>query len=800
MEFSPSDLFEKLEFDKILLITESLCLGEAAAEYFRNLKLSTQPHVIERQLQEVFEHKKTYNENHNFPSTAYADISEDLKMLSIEGFVLSAESLINIAQILQGTEKFYKFFNPKSETRSLYPSLYNIIREIDFDEQLLKSINRVVDEEGNIRPGASPELQRLARMQASKRQELDKRFRQVANFYQSKNQLADTVESFRNGRRVLAVLAEYKRQIKGILHDESATGKTVFIEPEEVIDLNNDLFDLDQEYRREIYRILRELSTLLRPYCEKLRQYLDITIKYDIIQAKGQLAYTLDATKPKLFTKAHFKFSRAFHPLLYIKNKKAKQKIVPFDLYLKDDNRILVLSGPNAGGKSICMKAVGLMQLMTQAGMLIPVEEGSEIGIFEKFFADIGDQQSLEDELSTYSSRLQNAKYFMEQADDKTLVLIDEFGSGTDPKMGGAIAESILRELNYKKVFGLITTHYSNLKTFAFENRGLINGHMVFDMKTLSPTYELRVGKPGSSYAFEIASKSGLPERIINYAKKQIGHKEQNFDEMIIDLQKERQQLTEAQKLIAEQQKQLDQLIKNYEFAQKELEFGRKKLKVQIKELELLDLQKTHKDLQKVLREMREEENRQKAIDKAQHILEKTKVEQQELSVTIEEIKEDIYKVYEEKEHGIIEEGSTVRMRNGGVIGTVKEIKKKEAIVQMEHISINVKLRDLILISNPLEINQGDRIKTSIIQKQSVFDTKIDIRGMRYEDALQTLQEFLDSALLSNAHEVRIVHGKGFGVLRKAVQVKLKEYPNIKDVRYAEANQGGDGQTIIEFG
>jgi DNA mismatch repair protein MutS2 len=800
MEFAPKDLFEKLEFDKILVIAESFCVGERGMEYFRTLELSTQQHVLERQLQEVFEYKKTYDENHQFPTTAYSDITEDLKMLAIEGFVLSAESLISIAQILQGTQRFYRFFSPKSETRALYPTLFNIIRDIDFDEQLLASINRVVDEEGNIRPDASPELLRIARMQGSKRQELDKRFRQVANFYISKSQLADTVESFRNGRRVLAVLAEYKRQVKGILHDESATGKTVFVEPEEVIDLNNDLFDLEQEYRREIYRILRELSAVLRPYTEHLRKYLEISTRYDIIQAKGQLAYRLDATKPKLFTKPIFKLQRAFHPLLYLKNKKSAQKTVPFDLTLKDDTRMLILSGPNAGGKSICMKALGLMQLMVQAGMLIPVEEGSEVGIFERFFADIGDSQSLEDELSTYSSRLQNARYFLDHADDKTLVLIDEFGSGTDPKMGGAIAESILRELNYKKVFGVVTTHYSNLKTFAFENKGLVNGHMIFNMNTLSPTYEMRVGKPGSSYAFEIAAKSGLSERVINYAKKQIGHKEQNFDEMIIDLQREKQKLGEAQKLIDEQQKQLDQLIKNYEFAQKELEFGRKKLKLQIKEIELLDLQKTSKDLQKVLREMKEEENRQKAIDNAQEILDKTKIEKQSLSETIEVIKDDIYKVYEEKEHGVIEVGALVRMRNGGMMGQVKEIKKKDATVEMEHITITVKLRDLILVPNPLEINQGDKIRTSILQKQSVFDTKIDIRGMRYEDALQTLQEFLDNALLSNSHEVRIIHGKGFGILRKAVQVKLKEYPNIKDVRYAEANQGGDGQTIVEFG
>jgi DNA mismatch repair protein MutS2 len=636
-------------------------------------------------------------------------------------------------------------------------------------------------------------------MQSSKRQELDKRFRQVANMYLSKGQLADTVESFRNGRRVLAVLAEYKRQVKGILHDESATGKTVFIEPEEVIDLNNDLFDLEQEYRREIYRILRELSAILRPYTDLLKRYLDINIRFDIIQAKGQLAYSLNATKPKLWTKPYFKLSRAFHPLLYLKNRKSSQKIVPFDLKFNEETRILVLSGPNAGGKSICMKAIGLLQLMLQGGMLVPMEEGSEMGIFEKFFADIGDQQSIEDELSTYSSRLQNARYFLESSDERTLVLIDEFGSGTDPKAGGAIAESILRELNYKKVFGVITTHYSNLKTFAFENKGLVNGHMVFDMNTLSPTYEMRMGKPGSSYAFEIATKSGLSQKVINYARRQIGQQEHNFDEMIIELQRERQKLTEAQVLIEEQQKQLDTLIKNYEFAQRELEFGRKKLKLQIKEIELLDLQKTHKDLQKVLREMREEENRQKAIDKAQEILEKTRVVQNELSENIEVIKDDIYKVYEEKEHGVIEVGAQVRMRNGGMMGLVKEIKKKDATVEMEHITITVKLRDLILVANPIEINQGNKVKTEILQKHSVFDTKIDIRGMRYEDALQTLQQFLDDALLSSANEVRIIHGKGFGILRKAVQVKLREYPNIKEVKFADANQGGDGQTVVLF-
>ena len=800
MQFIPTDIYQKLEFDKLLLILEQNCLGELGKDYFKTLKISNQVQVIERQLREATEHAKTYSENHQFPMTAYHEISDDLKMLNIEGYVLSIDSLRNIANILLCIERIYKFFSPKGEKRTLYPTLFDIIREVDFDEKLLSEINRVVDEEGNIRPNASPELQRIARLQGSKRQELDKVFRKVATHYASKNWLADNVESFRNGRRVLAVMAEYKRQLRGILHDESATGKTVFIEPEEVIEINNDIFDLEQEYKREIYRILRELSTLLRPYTATLGQYQRIMLRYDVIQAKGQLSYKLQATKPTLVNKPHFNLRKAYHPLLFLKNKREGVPIMPFDLEFKNDTRILILSGPNAGGKSICMKALGLLQLMVQAGMPIPVEEGSEVGVFDRFFADIGDSQSLEDELSTYSSRLQHARNFIEDADDKSLVLIDEFGSGTDPKMGAAIAEAILRELNYKKVFGIITTHYSNLKTFAFNNKGLVNGHMVFNMDSLSPTYEMRIGKPGSSYAFEIATKSGLPQKVINYARRQVGDAEQNFDEMLVELQRERQKLVQAQKLVEDQQKQLDHLIKNYEFAQKELEFGRKKLKLQVKEQELVDMQATHKELQKVLREMREEENKQRAMEKAQSLLEKTKIDKKELDEKIEYIREDIYQKYEENENGVIEVGSEVRLRNGGMVGLVREIKKKEAVVELEHITLNVKIRDLVLVINNIELNKSKSIKTDIIKKHAFFEPKLDIRGMRYEDALQVLQDFMDQALIENAQEVEIIHGKGFGVLRKAVKNKLKEYPSISEMRYGDAKGGGDGVTIVVLG
>lgn len=799
MRLAPRDLYQVLEFDKVLELTEQFCYGELGRSYFDALVPSSNASQIERWLLEVYEYTQTYDNNHNFPISSYTSIGDALRMLAIDGYVLSVDSLRSIAKTLLVCYDIYGFFNKRKSTKGLYPTLYDVIKIADFDKDLLKEIQRVIDSEGNIRPDASPELMRIARLQGSKRQELDKRFRQIIVHYQTQGMLKDNKESFRNGRRVLAVPAERKRQVRGIIHDESASGKTVFIEPEGVIDVNNDIFDLERDYQREIYRILRELSAMLRPYVEQLQLYEDIIVRFDTIQAKAQLALQLDATKPKLLETPHYKMRNVVHPLLVLKNRETGAKTVPFHLHFRKGTRILVLSGPNAGGKSICMKAIGLLQLMVQAGLLIPTSEGAEIGIFEQIFADIGDQQSLEDELSTYSSRLHNAREFMEHADNKTLVLIDEFGSGTDPKMGGAIAEAVLRDLNRKKVYGVITTHYSNLKVFAFENQGLVNGSMIFDQETLSPTYQMKMGKPGSSYAFEIATKSGLPNHVIGYARRKVGKQTHNLDEILVDLQRERQKALEAREQVLEHQKRLDGLIKNYESAFKELEFSRKKLKLQIKEQELVEQENTTKELQKVLKELKTAQNKEKAAKKAKTLLETAQKSKKNLQEQVQTAQDKVYEIYEEQDSGVIEEGSYVRLRSGGGMGIVKEIKRKEAKVELGNMVLTVKLRDLQAVKNPILTNTTKSIKTDTLSKSSHFDPKIDIRGMRYEDALERIQEFMDNALMASANEVQIIHGKGSGALRKVVRRKLKEYRGIQRSYHPEANQGGDGITIVEL-
>ncbi|RMG81335.1 MAG: endonuclease MutS2 [Bacteroidetes bacterium] len=795
MHLEPKDLFEKLEFDKIIHLLEGLCLGELGQARARNLSPATELATIDRQLREVSEYKRTYEQNDPFPISSYFSISEDLRMLEVENYVLSEDALKRIHIILRFVQGMFDFF--KDDRRETYPALFDIIRHLDFDKSLADAIEKVLDEKGEIRPDASPELQRIRKAIISKHKELDQVFRRLINDYRNRGWLTDNVESFRNGRRVLSVPAEHKRKIRGIIHDESTTGRTAFIEPEPVIDINNDIFDFQTEEKREIYRILKELSATLRPYAPVFRQYEQLIAQFDLIQAKARLASQMNGVMPRLIDRPKLGIQMGRHPLLYLKNKKIGKETVPFDLELYGNNRIVVLSGPNAGGKSILMKSVGLLQLMLQAGMLIPVDEISEMGIFEQFFADIGDQQSLEDDLSTYSSRLKNARIFLEKANDKTLVLIDEFGSGTDPKIGGAIAEAILLELNRKKVYGVITTHYSNLKMFAFKTPHIINGSMLFDNEHLVPTYQFKAGRPGSSYAFEIAKKSGLPGKILAYAKKRAGKNEKAVDELLIDLQREKKEVEDKLATLTEREKALERLIKNYNDLHRDLEYRRKKLKLEAKEQALQLTAQENRELERIVREIRESQN----LEKAKKLAQQTRQQRDQLSESVREISEDLTQLvhHQTVKKGAISVGDYVRMKTGGEIGRVEALHKNKAIVQIGMMNMTVPVHQLVHAREPLKV-QSKSIQTDTIEKSAQFKDKIDIRGLRMEEALKVVEDFVDQALVSSANHLRIVHGKGNGTLRKLVKMKLKEYDAIARVYHPEPHLGGDGVTIVEFG
>ncbi|MBK6621898.1 MAG: Smr/MutS family protein [Saprospirales bacterium] len=794
----PKDLLEKLEYTKVVELLVKECYGEEGREALRQPIFETKIKWIEARLHEVSEMKRALEHNDRLPMGEYEPISEDLKYLEIEDYVLPIEGLQRVGRVLLLSRDIFMFF--QGERQTIYPYLFEQVRPFQYEAGLIDAIERVLDERGEIRPDASPQLAKIRSSIGAKQKELDKQFRFLANEYRNRGWLTDNVESFRNGRRVLSVPAEHKRKIRGIIHDESATGKTAFIEPEPIIEINNDIFDLHTDERREIYRILKELCTTLRPFGEQIQNYAALVVLFDAIQAKARLAIQMRGNMPKVLDRSHFHIQMGLHPLLYLKNRQLGRETVPFDLTLKGNNRILILSGPNAGGKSITMKSVGLFQLMLQAGLLLPMDETSEMGIFHEICADIGDQQSLEDDLSTYSSRLQNMRNFLEHAGPRTLVVIDEFGSGTDPQIGGAIAEAILYELNELKSFGIITTHYSNLKIFGFKTEGILNGSMLFDKEQLAPTYQLRVGRPGSSYAYEIAQKSGLSKKVLNYARKKTGKNEKAVDELLIDLQREKQELEEELAKNKEREKQLEKLIRNYEQLHTDLEFKRKRLRLDEKELELSKAAKENRALDQLIKEIRQEKNLEKAIERVQEL----KQESIQISEKVEEIRQEIYEEpkFAHAKEKPIRVGDSVRLRTGGATGRVEALQKKQAVVQMGDMRMTIQLRDLLVVKDPLTVPDKRRASAGPdhIEAVAKFENKLDIRGMYMEEALKKVEEFVDKALISNAHQLRILHGKGTGALKNLVRQKLKEYKAVQSVSHPEEEQGGDGVTVIDLG
>ncbi|HKR07253.1 MAG TPA: DNA mismatch repair protein MutS, partial [Bacteroidia bacterium] len=551
MRIFPETSLLTTEFEKIKELVSFHCIGALGKRKLDEIQISSDIDVINLLLAKTNEFKQLIAASEVFPTDNYKDISKELNLLKIENSVLSSEQFINILKITFTIRDLFRFFETNA---AKYPQLFSVLENVRFEKNIITEIETVFDEEGVVRSTASAELARIRRTLQRSRVEADRIYQAVINKYRKEDKLTESEQSSRNGRRVISVFAEQKRALKGIVHDVSTTGKTVFLEPEEVIEINNSIFNLEQEERLEIQRILRELTSSLRKYHSLLSQYMEVLSEFDFTRAKALFAIVSDAHLPHIVNKSCIELKNAKHPLLYVYNKENKKQTIPFDLRL-NEQRILVISGPNAGGKTVCMKTIGLLQMMLQSGMLVTADENSTMGIFEHLLVDIGDSQSLEYELSTYSSRLQHAKVFLERSNEKSLFLIDEFGTGTDPNLGGALAESILVELNKKKAFGIITTHYLNLKVMADKTPGIINGSMAFDAKNLKPLYRLMIGKPGSSYTFVVAERSGLPQSVIQRAKSKVDNKSLVLEKLLNDVEKEKSVLKKKLDDVSEKEK-----------------------------------------------------------------------------------------------------------------------------------------------------------------------------------------------------------------------------------------------------
>src|SRR5450755_2328326 len=686
IRYFPESALGQLEFDKIRDLLAEKCRSAYAKEKASTLRIHTRLELIQVELQRTSEFKSLLEQGQYFPNEDGLHLSREIKLLGLPGAVLGGDQFLQIRKLADALRQIFHWFD--RERRLAYTGLASVIKDCYYEKAIIQSIDEILEENGQVRDKASPELASIRMSVYKKRNELRRLFDRIVAKLNKAGFVAETEEAFLNGRRVVALFAEHKRQVKGILHGESDSRKTSFIEPEETIGLNNEIFSLEHAESREINRILRELTTRLSVYAPLLSAYHDIVGEYDFIHGKAKLAIDIQGIHPNLQDGSHIHLIRAYHPLLFLYHQKSQKPTVPVNIKLDDQNRILVISGPNAGGKTVTMKTVGLLQLMAQAGLLIPVHPDSTLGIFKQIMIHIGDTQSLEFELSTYSSHLINMKYFMEQSNGRTLFFVDELGSGSDPNLGGAFAEVILLELVKKHAFGIVTTHYLNLKVMANKTPGIVNGAMAFDEKSLQPLYQLIIGKPGSSYTFSIAERIGLHPDLIRNARKLVDEEHFRLDKLLNREEKDRelqQMLKENAKLKTDLEKTLHK-----EKHQQQLQILQEQNKISSDRYAYL--KEMERKLKQIIFDWRKAENKEDVIKQLQALL----FNQKERPVA-EKVKKKFDAKYLEVE-GDIQAGSSVRMKKSHQLGTVRELRGKKAVVQVGMIPITIDISDLVLI------------------------------------------------------------------------------------------------------
>jgi len=606
------------EFEKIKKLAEAECLGEPGRLLLRDSSCITDFDQVEYRLKQAREFKKIVDNGETFPTDGFTGITEELLLLAVRNSVLQAEALLNLLEFSTGVKAVFNFFERKED---LYPLFAGEAGKIPFENKVISAIEEILDGTGTVKTNASADLARIRRALSKKRAEAERLYQQIIAKYKKNGWIADADESMRNGRRVITIFAGQKRAIRGIVHDISATGKTVFIEPEETTGINNELYELEQEEKREIYKILKILTDTLRPYGNLLARHAAFMALCDFSRARALFAISTGSNMPLLSKEPLIDLKNARHPLLYLFNKALQKSTIPFSLRL-DRNRILVISGPNAGGKTVCMKTIGLAQLMLQSGFLIPADETSTMSIFEKLMVDLGDSQSIEYELSTYSSRLALMKTFIEEGNNRSLFLIDEFGTGTDPNLGGALAEAVLEELHKKSPFGIITTHYLNLKLLAERTPGIINGSMAFDPRELRPLYRLIIGKPGSSYTFVVAERSGLPGKLIESASQKIDKKSFELEKLLTRMENDKNNLQNKLKDATANEKKLSELIRKYASIQSETEKIKNQFQEKLKDREAKLIEDMNRQFKSFMKEWKSTKNKKQLVERFSRQLE----------------------------------------------------------------------------------------------------------------------------------------------------------------------------------
>lgn len=819
----PSDFEEKTGFNKIKEIIAGNCLSPMGVKYVENIRFLTDVDEIKLNISATAEFQNILKFEENFPSEHFYDNSLCLEKIRIEGSFPEIHEVFDLKRSLETAKSILNFFRGKEENR--YPVLSSLCKARKLYPYVFESIERIIDRNGNIRENASTRLKEIKTEITAKKILVSRRLQAILKQAQADGIVdQDTEIPVRNGRGVIPVNIHDKRRIKGLIHDQSASGKTVFIEPEEVVGINNDIIELEYEERREIVRILTRFADNIRPYIDDLLDLNRFIGQIDFIRAKALFGNHFSSKTPSINDTPGLSWRKAIHPLLALAFEKLPgREVVPLDISLDSKERILLISGPNAGGKSVCLKTVGLLQYMLQCGFTIPVSDGSESGIFNKILIDIGDEQSIENDLSTYSYHLINMKNFLKQGDDRTLILIDEFGAGTEPGLGGSIAEAILGEFIRKGFFGVITTHYTNLKHYASVTEGIVNGAMAFDSQFMQPLFQLNIGRPGSSFAFEIARKIGLPEEVLAKASEKAGVKNIGYDKSLREIARDKRYWENKRQNIRQHEKRLEEMIQQYERELAEMTAMRKEILGKAREEAQELLKESNKLIENTIRQIREsqaekEKTRQlrKTVEEFRQKIEKpadlSGTESQVIpGKMISKIRKP--KKREEKESGRpgmdkynqIITGDAVRVIDTQAVGEVTGVNDKIATIETDNIRISVPLEKLEKISRA-ELRKKRREHVinhdaifAIADRKLSFKPDIDIRGLRVEEALERVRQLIDDALMLQFRNLRILHGKGDGILQQNIRKYLSTVEVVKSFRDEHPDLGGSGVTVIEL-
>ncbi len=809
---------EKIAFSAVEETLKNLCLSVSGAHHATQLHFETDYEKLFETLAQTEQFKIMLEEVGNFPAQDYFDLTETLKGLEAQGNFIDIEPLQNLQLSLQTIARILIYIDALDAER--FPNVMTLIDDVSLPEEVLQHLFGLLDAQGQIADSASPELRTIRQSIRSKQAETDKRLRRLMQQAKSDGLIAEDAEpSVRNERLVIPILAGQKRKIKGFIHDVSNTGQTVFIEPEDVFNLNNEIRDLENDERLEIIRILKEFTNHIRPHIPELLQAYKFLGIVDFLRAKALLAIGMNAVMPILSSEPELEWWDARHPILEKSLQKQGKKIVPLNIRLDADDRILIISGPNAGGKSVCLKTVGLLQYMLQCGLLIPVSETSEAGIFEYLFLDIGDQQSLENDLSTYSSHLTNMKQLVGSANPKTLFLIDELGGGTEPQIGGAIAEAIVEYLDKKHAFGVITTHYANLKLLAERLDGVVNGAMLFDTESHKPLYALKTGTPGSSFAIEMAENIGLQKFILDAAKQKTGESHLNFEQQLQQLDVEKKILEQNQLEVKLADELLSKTLEKYNKLTYSLETQKKEILNKAKSDAKKILDDANKLVEKTIRDIKEVGAEKQATQAIRGELTKMKgfISENDNgngghgrgvlhTPSLDTPSSSPSHTPHSPKSPSLKTGDYVRFSEGSAVAEILEIKNKKATISTGLIKMTLPLEQLQYVpkgqvpkSDTFRKSKFDSILSDIDTRKNQFSTKLDLRGMNAEDATNATLKFLDDAVLFSEKQLQILHGRGDGVLRRIVRDILKYNKDVQKFDYEHIERGGDGITLVEM-